>query len=83
VTRIRALNGVVEEAPFDFTLEISANARAVFLNYPFWKATPARLLGIEADALERTLGKIREVWNSSVERPLLVEAGELIDDTKN
>jgi hypothetical protein len=41
------------------------------------------LLGIEADALERTLGKIREVWNSSVERPLLVEAGELIDDTKN
>jgi hypothetical protein len=81
--QIYALVGALKDAPFDFGLEIAANARAVFLNYPFWRATPASWLGIEADALDRTLGKLREFWNSSVERPPLVEAGALIDEPES
>jgi hypothetical protein len=77
--QLRALAGAFAEAPFDFGLEVAANARAVFLNYPFWMATHARRLGIDGDQLDRMLGKLREFWNSSDERPPLIETGEVID----
>ncbi len=45
--QISAMIGTMDYSMFDFTLEISANMLAFFLNFPFWKAAGAERLGVE------------------------------------
>jgi hypothetical protein len=56
----------------DFAMEVEANARAIFLHYPFWTIADRERLQIEPDTLEGCLSALRTVWGTrSRPAPLL------------
>jgi hypothetical protein len=60
--QIRALVAIRAYSLMDFTLELSASAHAVFLNYPFWKAAGASRLAIDPGEYASSLSALREAW---------------------
>jgi len=62
IAQIRALSVTLPYSSVDFAIEVSANSRAVFLNFPFWKAAGASRLGIEPDELQNCLSTLTRVW---------------------
>jgi hypothetical protein len=75
--QIGAMIATLEYSPFDFTMEISANAPTVFLNYPFWRAAGAQRLNVDASALGACLERIRATWSRSERAAALVEEATL------
>lgn len=49
----------------DFTLEISANRKAVYLNCLFWAEHDFSKIGISADLTNVVLAGVKEAWNYS------------------
>ncbi|HEY1270239.1 MAG TPA: hypothetical protein VGH16_23480 [Candidatus Binatia bacterium] len=77
--QIAALAATMDYAIMDFGMEIMANAKTIFLNFPFWKAAGSLRLNIEADPLNRCLEKIRSVWSMSPRGAELVEDAAFIE----
>jgi hypothetical protein len=77
--QIAALAATMDYAIMDFGMEIMANAKTIFLNFPFWKAAGSVRLNIQVDALERCLEKIRAVWSMSPRGTDLVEDAAFIE----
>jgi hypothetical protein len=71
--QIKALVAILAYSAMDFALELSANARAVFLHYPFWKAAGGSRFEIEPDQLASCLAAIREVWERHPRPAPLIE----------
>lgn len=71
---------VMDYSGMDFIGEMWTNALTIFLHFPFWKAAGAERLGVEADALEKCLGRMRDIWASwSKPQPApLIEDGILV-----
>ena len=70
--QLEALSSMLSDAPFDFVIEISANAKAVYLNFRYWEGIDADVAGLEDDHREVLLGAIRQVWTEkNGEMPLL------------
>ena len=49
--QIRVLAETLDYSAMDFALEVSANSRAVFLHYLFWRAAGGSRPGIEPNQL--------------------------------
>jgi hypothetical protein len=71
--QIVTMTGTLEESPFDFTMEISANRLTFFLNFPFWACAGAERLGVPAEQLARCLDAIRKAWSFSPKPAPLLE----------
>lgn len=67
-----------EDAPFDFTLEISANAPTIFLNYPFWKAAGAQRLRVKETDLFVCLERMRMAWSLSPRPAALINNATIV-----
>lgn len=71
--QIAAMVASWEREPYDFAMEISANAPTIFLNYPFWKAAGARRLNLEAAILVGCLERMRMTWSQSPRPAALID----------
>ena len=63
--QIAIMIATVGYAPVDFTMEISANAPTIFLNYPFWKAAGAQRLKVKETDLAVCLERMGTAWSLS------------------
>jgi hypothetical protein len=77
--QIAMMIATAESSTFDFRREVSANATAVFLNFPFWKAAGAGRLNVEPLRLERCLEAIREAWSVAPRPAALLENATCTD----
>ena len=71
--QIQALVAILAYSAMDFALELSANARAVFLHYPFWKSAGGSRFGIEPRQFATCLSAIHEVWERHPRPAPLIE----------
>jgi len=59
----------------DFVCEVSANRKAIYLNFPFWKQFDFTHLGIEQSQRDAVLGKVAEAWEfNRIDVPLPLTA---------
>lgn len=73
--QVAALITTLEYSTFDFAMELSANARTIFLNYPFWRAAGPLRLGVDRHALDHCLDAVRLQWvHAPRPAPLLEDA---------
>ena len=72
--QIRTMIGTMDDSPFDFAMEVSANRLTFFLSFAFWKAAGAGRLGVDAVQLARCLDLIRSTW------PLAPRPGALVEE---
>lgn len=71
--QIPALVAILAYSTMDFALELSANARVVFLHYPFWKAAGGPRFGVEPEQFASCLSAVREVWERHPRPAPLIE----------
>src|SRR5579859_575904 len=57
-----ALAGTWDYSPMDFSCEISANRKAIFLNWLFWTQNDFSALGISDGQRRTLLGNIKKCW---------------------
>ncbi len=75
--QIRTMIGSMDDYPFDFAMEVSANRLTFFLNFAFWKAAGAGRLGVDAVQLVRCLDLIRSTWSLAPRPGALVEEASI------
>ncbi len=71
--QIRTLVEILARSKSGFDFEVSANARAVFLSYSYWRAAGWARFGLEPDQLATCLSAIRKVWESAPQPAPLIE----------
>lgn len=57
-----SLASLVDDAPFDFVLEISANSKAVYLNFRYWEQIEPEAAELNEEEKEKLVRGIRQVW---------------------
>ena len=77
--QIAMMIATTESSMFDFRMEVSANAPAFFLNFPFWKAAGTARLNVEPLQLKRCLETIRKVWAVAPRPAVLLENATCTD----
>lgn len=60
--QLKVLRSMFVQSPFDFPLEIAANAKAVFLNFRYWEQHDQGVDGWSEHDLDELLSAIRQVW---------------------
>jgi hypothetical protein len=64
-----ALTKAFKESMMDFRLEIAANHRAVFLNFPFWQHRDFADHAIEHSEKQRVMKEIENTWHDKIRAP--------------
>lgn len=78
VEQVQAMAETLSHSTFDFAMEIAANHKAVFLNFPYWKAAGPEELGLHPAAFDSCLGRMRSIWNDHPRAGALLENATLV-----
>jgi hypothetical protein len=55
----------------DFVCEVSANRKAVYLNFLFWAQFDFTALGVDAQQRDATIARLKEAWAfNHIDKPL-------------
>ena len=73
VEQLVCLEGVLEYNGMDFICEIAANAKAIYLNFPFWLKHDFGEVGLGCEKKQRVLNAIKKVWQEQKPAILLCE----------
>ena len=61
--QFRCLSATLDYSGMDFICETAANAKSVYLNFPFWVACDFASAGIHESQKQRVLSAIVKLWN--------------------
>lgn len=66
IKQLECLALTIDYSGMDFICEMSANAKAVYVNFPFWAGNDFTASGIVEEKRQKVLRSIRKIWDEKV-----------------